>query len=244
MSESKVSKILIGCVTYDGHAKFIDEFLEHFSNLSSKADIVFAYNSFSEEYPDLLRSRGLNVIRDKPLEGDTRIGSIIRGRNRIREHFLQGYHDFLLFVDTDVMLPADAIEGLIECRSDVSSGIYLCNQEIKGKLQLIPTVYVPVGEGGSGRSGQARTVPIRDVIPKKIFDIMACGLGCALISRKVLEKIHFHRLEGSDSETDKEDVAFCLDVRKEGFSMKANSAVKCGHYIRIDGRDTLSLIKE
>lgn len=228
-----MKKILIGCVTYDGQEPFLEKFLDHVKKLDT--DILFVDNSITGDYSYSLKSKGLNVIRDKPKD-DIRINRIISGRNKIRDYFLEKDYEYLLFIDTDVLVPENTIEELLKCNSDVSSGIYLCNQVVKGKIMLLPTIYKFKTET------TAKTVLIKDIIQNQIFDIMVCGLGCTLIKKEVLEKVSFHGL--GDSKTDKEDVAFCLDARKQGFTLKANTAVKCGHYTRMDGKDILLKIKE
>jgi GT2 family glycosyltransferase len=221
-----MDKILVGCVTYDGHSAHLEKFSEAFKNLGK--DIIFADNSFSEDYSKLLKSKGFNVLRKSP-EGKNRIQRIIEGRNLIREYFLNNNYSHLFFLDTDIVLHDEIIQNLLQCESDVASGVYLCNQEIEGKMYILPTIYKP------GRNDDfAEIVKIKDIIPEKIFDIAICGLGCCLIKRKVLEKISFRQI--NDSDEGGEDVAFCLDARKAGFSLKVNTAVKCEHIVKLNGK--------
>ncbi|HIH37972.1 hypothetical protein J4460_07300 [Candidatus Woesearchaeota archaeon] len=80
-----MASTLIGCVTHDRQAYCIDRFLRTVFGTGMK--IVFIDNSRTDAYAALLRKRGLSVIRDED-PSETRIGSIISSRNKLREHFL------------------------------------------------------------------------------------------------------------------------------------------------------------
>ncbi|HIH48575.1 TPA: hypothetical protein HA296_03120 [Candidatus Woesearchaeota archaeon] len=119
------------------------------------------------------------------------------------------------------MIPEGAHEQLLSCNADIATGVYLCNQEVNGKMVILPTLYVPFSDD------EARVLSVKEIVPDKVIGISACGLGCCLIKRGVLEKAAFRHL--TDSSTGGEDMAFCLDAAQAGVLLKAITAVKCDH---------------
>ncbi|MBS3149860.1 hypothetical protein J4455_04185 [Candidatus Woesearchaeota archaeon] len=62
-----------------------------------------------------------------------------------------------------------------------------------------------------------------------LFKVDLSGLGCILISRKVLENINFKYNSGLKKQFD--DISFCIDARNKGFEIYADTSVKCKHLI-------------
>ncbi|MBI2573702.1 glycosyltransferase family 2 protein [Candidatus Woesearchaeota archaeon] len=220
-------KILIGVPTFDGQKYCKFQFIQSIQSLTYlNADVLVVDNSDHENYAKELEQvkvpyGNLTVLHQAPK--GTRIERIIQNRNTIRAYFLEHHYDFLLFLDSDVMAPKDVIEQLIALNSDIASGLYLTRQQIApGKFDIIPTVYVPHGKDS------VQTLSQEQAVSKGAFDILICGLGCTLIKRHVLFALSFHQYN-SESSTGSEDVAFCLDAKKNNFSMKATSNVLCDH---------------
>ena len=220
-----MEKILIGCITYDGQKHCLESFLKALSE-TGKRDVIFVDNSMKDDYSELLRSKGFKVIRDKPKE-ENRIDRIISGRNIIREYFLKSDYDYLFFLDTDVLIPKDTFQQLLKCETDIATGVYLCNQDIRNKRMIAPVIYKIRGPD------TVQVATIKEMIPERIFEIAVCGLGSALIKRKVLEKVPFRQF--TDLNEVQDDVAFCVDSRKAGFKIKVNTAVKCDHVVKLFG---------
>lgn len=223
-------KILIACITYEGHALHLNKFLESIKNLDDKADLIFIDNSDDENYSRILS--GFKSIKSS--SKGTRIGRIISARNKARKYFLDNNYDALMFVDADIVLPKDAIQNLIKCESDIASGVYLGNQEVESGHAILPVLYKKIN------SNQVKILNVPEIIPDKIIDIDVCGMGCCLIKRNVLEKIKFRKLD-ENNEKGGEDTAFCIDAEDSGFSIKANTAVKCGHISRTEDGKYITL---
>lgn len=223
-------KILVGIVTYEKQKEIFPEFIKSLEVNISKEDIIFSDNSGTDDYFNFLKKEGFNVLKDRQKE--SRILNIISGRNLIRDYFLKSDYDYLFFVDSDILLPENAIENLLKCGADISTGVYLCNQQIGNERKILPAIYLPC------KDDKTKTIipPVKWLISEKIADIAVCGLGCCLIRRKVLEKIKFRKF--TDSDDSGEDVAFCVDARNKGFSIRVNTAVKCVHKVRLFGKFT------
>jgi len=213
-------KLLIGILTYGKQRYCLDEFSESLIAQRVKADYLFVVNNGESAYCTLLKSRNLNAVED-PVPASTRIEKIVNGRNYIRDYALKNDYDYLLFVDSDVILPKNAILFLYGSKSDVVSGVYLNNFNFDGKNVIAPVLFKDLG------NGECKLFTYEGVAGGEIIDIGAAGLGCCLISRKVLEAVPFRTF--GNSATGGEDMAFFVDARAKGFKTVANLAVKCIH---------------
>ena len=134
---------------------------------------------------------------------------------------------WLLFVDTDVFLPPDAISRLLSHQQPIVSGIYWTKSD--------PPLPVVVKEFGNG--------PIWKVEPaEQIVPIDASGLGCCLIDMVVIDAFDragvsyfnqnwLHGHDGQQTPVDKgEDYYFFVQARELGFQAYADPNVLCEHY--------------
>lgn len=227
-----MAKVLIGIVTYGGHRYCLDEFQECLEKQSVKSDILFVVNHGESAYVTLLKSRKLNAVED-PKPASTRIEKIINGRKYLREYALKNNYDYLLFVDSDIMLPENAVEILLGGGIDVLTGVYLNAFELGGKIVIAPVVFKDMG------NGECQLYKYEAVAAPQVIEVGAAGLGCTLISKRVLQAVDFRNL--SNSSTGGEDIAFYLDARAKGFKTIATSFVKCIHraYPKDDPRSKL-----
>jgi len=215
-----MAKVLIGIVTYGKQRYCLDEFQQCLERQTVKADHLFVVNNGESAYATLLRSRKLNAVEDsKP--ASTRIEKIVNGRNYLRDYALKNNYDYLLMLDSDVMLPNNALEILLSARVDVITGVYLNAFKMSDKTIIAPVVFKDSG------NGECQLFTYEYVDAPKVFDVGAAGLGCTLISKRVLEQIQFHSF--GNSTTGGEDMAFYVDARAKGFRTVGTSFVKCTH---------------
>lgn len=145
-------------------------------------------------------------------------------RNILVDRFLRRKSDFLFFVDSDMLLPVNIIENLIQHDKDVVSGIYFGRSQM-GETHVMASVEV---------DGEYKPI---NSFPAGLIEVDAVGLGCCMLKKEVVEKV-------SDSEYDKplflnkfisrdkmvgEDFYFCELLRKNGFNIFVDPAIQCGH---------------
>lgn len=147
-------------------------------------------------------------------------GALIdRARNLMVEkmwgHPLQPTH--LFFVDSDMVLPSDALMKLLKDDCDIVSGLYRKR--------------VPPHEPLAYRMDKNKTFQPIAAKEKGLIEVDVVGAGCLLIKRQVFEKIpgiwfqSQWREEGHISE----DFFFCEQARKAGVPVFVNTAVKAVH---------------
>jgi len=215
------ARILVGCPTSEHKAYCLREYAEGLSRLAYPSfDVLLVDNSEGIEYSRKIQDLGFDVVRGLFLPRAKE--RIVASRNLLRERFLQGGYDYLFSLEQDVIPPADALERLLRHGKHIMSGVVFTRFEIQGEKRIKPLLW-----GFSEDPDQMRFMDTEVATPG-LYQIRACGLGCLLLHRDVLEKIPFRLL--TDRSTF-DDVPFCKDAYDFGFEMYADTSVKCRHLI-------------
>lgn len=148
-------------------------------------------------------------------------------RLEVVQKALESKSKYLLFIDSDVFVPSDAINRLMSHDVDIVNGIYWMKT-----TPPQPVIYESIGNG-----------PIWKIEPKdELLEIGGAGLGCCLIKTSVFEKfiekgvdIFKQNWSGQRSgRTVKVDIGedhwFFDQARKLGFKIYADTNVLCDHY--------------
>ncbi|HLD58408.1 MAG TPA: hypothetical protein VI977_02080 [archaeon] len=146
-------------------------------------------------------------------------------RNVLVENFLQSDCTHMLFLDSDMVFPPDIVELLLKRDKDVVSGLYFLRKMLLPCFRFF--------KDGNYQSSY-------DFPKDSLIKVDACGLGCILIKRKVLEKISeqnpgkpffFTKYEqGSRVKIMGEDTVFCELVKKAGFEIFVDTGIILGHF--------------
>jgi hypothetical protein len=149
--------------------------------------------------------------------------NILHQYQAARARFLAGDDDALMIIESDIIPPPDALRrlaALAEQGVDVAYGVYrFRTTEIINVFERYPGEPRNEGESLSIHPAKLAAARRRGVTP-----CSGGGLGCALIQRRVLERIEF-RIE----ETAYCDTYFNRDVLRAGFRQAADMNVVCGH---------------
>jgi FkbM family methyltransferase len=147
--------------------------------------------------------------------------SISQIRNLIAEWAKR--YDYLLSIDSDIVLPKDCLKKMLAADKDIVSGLYI--QRKPGEQTL--EVYMSTPNGG------CTNIPYALLEKHKLVEIEACGMGCALIKSQVFIKTpypHFVYKEAlTMKDTVSEDVYFCRKAKQHGFQVWADVTIKCDH---------------
>lgn len=216
-------KVLVGAPVSDHHEYCTEEFIKALKQLNySNYDILLVDNSKEDNFINSLKNK-VPIIKGKyfPKIHDR----LIHNRNILRQKALDEGYDYFLNIDQDVIPPKDIIQRMLKHRKKIVTGIYFNPWSKDGKTKLIATIWRnhPTKEG--------KMVAIKDEIIQgdNIIKIDSCGSGCLLIHKDVLQKIKFRYDLNFGRGVD--DVFFCLDAKKEGFQIYADTSIKCKHLI-------------
>lgn len=138
-------------------------------------------------------------------------------RNKIGNMALD--YDYVFCIDSDIVLPVNALEVLLSMNVGIASGIYRQRKE-----EQILEVY------RYGQTGMYNAPP-NEVGP--LTQVAACGFGCVLVKSDVFREIkepYFEYHYALDHKnTISEDVDFCMKASKHGYNTYVTTNVICDH---------------
>jgi len=148
-----------------------------------------------------------------------------QARQEVVEAALKTNTEWILFVDTDVFLPADAVNRLMSHKEKIVTGVYWMKA-----MPPQPIIYEKLGGG-----------PMWNIEPQdKLIPIAGAGLGCCLIHRSVFENMPKPWFKCNWSYEDQlgqeikvavgEDHYFFMKAKQNGFQPYCDSNVMCDHY--------------
>ena len=214
----KHPKVLLGGPVSDHHDYCFEEFVKAVKELTyPNLNIFFVDNSKTEDFYKKI-SKHFPTVRI-PYNENVKV-RLVESRNLAREKVLKEGYEYLFCLDQDVIPPKDVIERLINYNKDIVSGVYFVYND---ENVLVPLIYKKV------KKDEVRNLTFEEIKEPNLITVDACGLGCVLISRKVLEKISF-RYDPSKEAFD--DMWFSLDAVKNGFKIYCDTSVKCKHLIK------------
>lgn len=143
-------------------------------------------------------------------------------RSILSQAAIQRGCDYLFFVDSDVILPKDALKRLISHDKDIVTGVY----RIKTLGSKETTILMRNAE-----TDKYRKCGIDEIRGKGLIETDACGFGCVLIKTSVFKDIpepwFVYLLHYG------EDVFFCRKAINAGYKVYADTNVLCGHIGKI-----------
>jgi hypothetical protein len=217
-----VPKVLVGCPTSESKGYALERYVKGVQALNyGNFEVLLADNSKGSEYHDRIKSLGLPVVKGP--YSDSARKRIVDSRNILRQKVLDEGYDYLFSLEQDVIPPEDVIQKLIRHDKKIVSGVYFSYQTNNGVTLLVPLLWKRVGKN------EVRYMLEKEVMEPRLIEVGACGVGCILIHRDVLEKVKF-RFDEKDKGFD--DVWFCHDSFDAGFKIFADTSVKCRHLIK------------
>lgn len=240
-------KILIAAPTYDGMRYCHDDFFAALSKLKDKGDFLIVDNSDQEEYFEVLRGIDwIKAVRDKDNAGKKGRFKVISSRNKILDYALHAEYDYVLMLDSDVIVPEDIVEELLACDKDIVSGVYYNYFNVKGKTKYLPVCWkyftqeefdkikerYGLPEIVKTRKDLRRHMTEQEVASGRLQEVFLPSAGCMLMSRKVFERTRYGELKKEGVKTESgDDIYFVLEAEKNDFKCYCNPSVRCDHLV-------------
>lgn len=150
-----------------------------------------------------------------------------RARNQIAEISLKYGFDYVLMVDSDIILPNDALVKLLEQPVDICLGVYPRKNTTTGQTEIFKL--------GHKDFVDANNMNLAEITSPGRMDIKGGGLGCALINTQVfkeLPKPWFYYVQYNSGAVLSEDNYFCSQAAKIGKTIQVDTRVICKHLVR------------
>lgn len=133
--------------------------------------------------------------------------------------------DKIWFVDSDVMVPEDALKNMLDPDVDVCMG-FVPIRNTKRRASCIhkkapyfdPKMRITYGEE-------------IDSLPDRV-EVKGGGFACVLMNLSVFDKVEtpwFMYKENKNGVRTGEDISFCYKLEAEGIPVFADTRVRCGH---------------
>jgi FkbM family methyltransferase len=146
-------------------------------------------------------------------------------RNLIAKYSIDLEYDYVLCVDSDIILPSDTLVKLLNAKKDVISGSYI---QRKGDLHVVE-VYEH-REHGAVLNIPYEKMMMKDMAP---FKVAGFGFGCVLVDTKVFKAMSWPWFEYRNAEkwenTVSEDITFCMKAEEHGFELWCDPSIRCPH---------------
>ncbi len=206
--------------------------------------ILLAVPTYENIYPDTFKSiYELEVPEGYSLQFEFVRGyGVVGARNAIINKGLELKADYIFMVDSDVVLPKDALVNLLEIDNDVVLGYYAhrsLNNIYNGNTCICKlkkpdgTMYFNYPMESEYKEDEM--VDLRKAGFHRVR-IHGGGMGCALFKPDIFPRLKypwFNWIIYSDGHgTLSEDLYFCEQCKNAGIHMYVDTRVNCGHTFR------------
>lgn len=191
--------------------------------------ILIAIPTFENILPDTFKSiYNLKIPEDYICEFDFIRGyDCARARNEIVKKALKDNYDYILMVDSDMIIPDNALVSMLRKPQDICLGVYPrknTSTEQTECFKLNQKNYIDVYEYNE-----------LDQYMNGYVEIKGGGLGCALIKTDIFNNMkfpYFKYVIYDNGDVLSEDNFFCHQATSAGYKIYMDTNVRCGHSIR------------
>lgn len=147
-----------------------------------------------------------------------------KARNDIARIAVRNGYDYVMMIDSDIIVPYNALDLMLEGDADIVLGCYPRKNTITGQSELFL--------GGQDFTDDNNiSYSLLNKMPKRI-NIKGGGMGCTLIKTSVFKNIQFpwfEYVEYSDGNVLSQDLKFCVNALESNLIIQADTRVRCGH---------------
>lgn len=161
------------------------------------------------------------------MEREGRIGvfcpqsySIDASRNLIVEHALEIGYDYIMWIDSDMILPKDTLVKLMAHDKDIVSGVY--RHKLLFGEHVVAKRFVP------DKKDTYADLTIKEIqATNELIEIDGVGFGCVLTKVDIFR--HIKKPWFSYTPNMGEDIYFCRKAQKAGYKVWLDTSIICDH---------------
>ena len=153
--------------------------------------------------------------------------SIAEARTKAAHEALDRDADWLLFIDSDVVPPKDALRNLLSHNVDICFGYYNKGTNSEGRTCLCEVNR----DNFDSFIHKDELREMRDS-GEELIEVRGGGFGCVLVRTDVFRRLDepwFEYVWSYSGRKLSEDYGFCVKCRDAGIRMYADTRVDCGH---------------
>ena len=146
---------------------------------------------------------------------------VAQARNNLVKQAIDGDFDKLFMIDSDMIVPQDAIINLLDPDVPIVTG---CARYKNDSMRS------PLFRYTTDKQGDASW--LWNEIPRGRFEIKSGGVACAMIDVNLLKRMHrpwFVWTERGNGTYVGEDIGFYEELQRIGIKPQADGRVRCGH---------------
>ena len=157
---------------------------------------------------------------------------IYDARNAFALEAINGKYDYLVFLDSDIVMEPDPVIRLVEdiddSGADLVTGIYF-----KRRLPTAPVIYRHIDWYEDEVLGAQESAETYEDYPRDggLFPVEGCGMGCCVIRVSVIPELvtAFRMAPFTPQHRLSEDLSFCWRMKVLGKKMLCNPGILPGH---------------
>lgn len=148
-----------------------------------------------------------------------------QARTKIAEIAIDSGYDYVLYVDSDTVIPRDTLKYLLDPAADIVMGCCPRKNTEKQDYPLCPVSCPDL----------SKALTFNELQGSSRIELKVGGFACALVKTSVFSKIsypYFRYVVYENKKALSEDFYFCLEAKRENIKIWADPRVKCGHLAR------------
>jgi len=229
-----MTKTLIAVFPDDKHAHLFDKFTAQFKKLKGNFDIIFVASKKNYQYLLQLEKTKFKLLKNHETS-ENELEQAVSNRNLLRDHALKEKYDYVLFLDSDILMQKDTLTRLLEKDKDIITAAYLNVLRYQEQQIVAPPFYKIV-------EGEYLSLLRPEVLEKPMMmELGAAALSCCMVKKEVLERLTFRKPFRALSES----ASFFEDaLQKLGYKAWVDTDIKCTRqpYPEGDERNAVFLI--
>ena len=146
-------------------------------------------------------------------------------RNRIADEAIGGGYEYVLMVDSDTIIPKDALKNMLDPKADIVLGCCPRKNTKKKETALCPITHPALN----------KSLTYDELDGADRIELAVGGFACALVRTEVFYDLSYPYFKfdlREDRTLLSEDYYFCQNAIASGFQVWADTRVRCGHMAR------------